>query len=69
MAWSSKKQRNISLSYPNNEYKALCNTIYEVIWPSRVLEDAREVQETPIIIKCDNQSTIKLANNIVYHTI
>jgi len=69
MAWSSKKQPTIYLSYTNYEYKALYSTIYEVIWPSRVLEDAREVQKTPIIIKCDNQSTIKLANNLVYHAI
>jgi hypothetical protein len=26
-----------------------------------------EEQKMPMIIKCDNQSSIKLANNLVYH--
>ena len=49
------------------EYKALCITTYEAIWIWSILEDMGENQEEPTAIKCDNQSSIKLENNLVYH--
>ena len=33
----------------------------------RILEDMGEEQKAPIVINCDNQSSIKLANNPMYH--
>jgi hypothetical protein len=33
----------------------------------RILEEVGEEHMTPTIIKCDNQSSIKLTNNPVYH--
>lgn len=41
------------------------------MWSSiarRILEDVGQTQQVPTIIKCDNQSTIKLTNNPIYHT-
>lgn len=67
MSWSSKKQPTISLSSTEAEYKDLWNSTCEEIWLRRILEDVGEENKGPVVIKCYNQSSIKLANNILYH--
>eukprot|EP00253_Pinus_taeda_P003621 PITA_03621 len=67
VSWSSKKQATFSLSSIGAEYKALCSATYEVIWLRRILEYVGEGQQEPTVIRCDNQSTIKLGNNPVCH--
>lgn len=67
MSWSSKKQPTVSLSSIEAEYKALCSATCEAVWLRRILEDVGNKPMKPTIIKCDNQSTIKLAHNPVYH--
>ena len=67
MSWSNKKQPTVSLSSTKAEYKALCSATCETIWLRRILEDVGEEQKAPTVIKCDNQSCIKLANNPMYH--
>lgn len=57
----------MSLSSTKEEYKELCGSTYEVVWLTRVLEYVEEKQEGPTVIKCENQSSIKLANNPMYH--
>jgi len=67
ISWSSKKQATISLSSTEAEYKALFSSTCEAIWLRRILEDVGEGQQEPTVIRCDNQSTIKLGNNLVCH--
>ena len=67
VSWSSKKQPTVSLSSTEAEYKALCAATCEAIWLRRLLQDVGEEQKEPTMIKCDNQSSIKLANNLIYH--
>ena len=67
ISWNSKKQPTVSLSSTEAEYKALCSATCEAIWLRRILEDVGETQQAPTVIRCDNQSTIKLANNPIYH--
>jgi hypothetical protein len=50
------------------EYKALCGETCEIVWSKRLLQDVGEEQRKATIIKCDNQSSIKLENNPVYHS-
>jgi hypothetical protein len=68
VSWSSKKQPTISFSSTEAEYKVLCATTCEVVWLRRLLRDVGEEQRKATIIKCDNQSSIKLENNPVYHS-
>ena len=63
VSWNSEKQPSVSLSSTKAEYKALCNATCEVVWLRRILEDIGKQQINPTILKCDNQSTIKLAHN------
>ena len=65
--WSNKKQSIVSLSSTETKYKALCNATCEVVWLRRILEDIDKKQINPTILKCDNQNTIKLAHNPIYH--
>lgn len=67
VSWSSKKQRTVSLSSIEREYKALCTTTCEAVWLRRVLQDIGEEQMKATMIKCDNQSSIKLENNPIFH--
>ena len=67
VSWTSKKQPTIYLSSTEAEYKVLCSATCEAIWIKRILEDMGQKQDRPTSIKCDNQSTIKMANNPIYH--
>ena len=67
VSWSSKKQPTVSLSSTEAEYKALCAATCEVVWLRRLLQDVGEEQNEPTMIKCDNQSSIKLENNMIFH--
>ena len=67
VSWSSKKQPTISLSSIEAKYKALCNATCEVVWLRRILEYIGNKQIGPTILKCDNQSSIKLTHDSIYH--
>lgn len=45
----------------------MCAVKCEFIWLRRLLHDAREEKKEVTVIKCDNQSSIKLVNNPVFH--
>jgi hypothetical protein len=68
VSWSSKKKPIVSLSSTEEEYKALCEATCEAVWLRRVLQDIGKEQKELTMIKCDNQSSIKLANNPIYHS-
>ena len=67
VSWSNKKKHTISLSSTEAEYKSLCATTCEAIWLRRLLQDVGEEKKEPTMIKCDNQSSIKLTNNPIFH--
>jgi len=60
-------QSVVSLSSIEAEYQAVGETAYEAIWLRRLLHDIEEDQRDATMIKCDNQSSIKLAKNLVFH--
>eukprot|EP00253_Pinus_taeda_P029530 PITA_29530 len=66
ITWSNKNQNTISLSSVEAEYQAMCATICEAVWLRRLLLDAGKEQKVATMIKCDNQCSIKLANNLVF---
>eukprot|EP00253_Pinus_taeda_P023854 PITA_23854 len=67
IACSNKKQSTIALSSCEAEYQALCAATCEAIWLIILLNHSREEQKESTIIKTDNQSTIQLAYNPVFH--
>jgi hypothetical protein len=55
------------LSSTKAEYKALCATTCEAVWLRRLLQDVGEERKEPTMIRCDNQSSINIAKNLIFH--
>ena len=68
VSWSSKKKSSISLSTAEAEYIVLVACCTQVIWMKQTLEDLLVKYEHPIIINCDNTSTINMSKNLVMHS-
>jgi len=66
VSWSSKKQPTVALSSTEAEYGSVTITACEVIWLQKLLSDLGQSVNAPIVIYCDNMSTILIANP-VYH--
>lgn len=61
--WSSRLQRTVSTSTTEAEYNAMSDITKETIWARGLLDEIAVKQEKPTTIFCDNQSTLKIANN------
>jgi len=63
----SKKQNVVSSSFVEAEYKAMTSLICELICVKGFLKqlDFREIQ--PMEMYCDNQDTLPMASNPVFH--
>eukprot|EP00253_Pinus_taeda_P023664 PITA_23664 len=66
ITWSSKKHNTVSLSSAKAEYQSMCAATCEAIWLQRLLWDVREEHKVGTTIRCDNKSSIMLANNLVF---
>ncbi|KAI0526988.1 hypothetical protein KFK09_002584 [Dendrobium nobile] len=67
VSWTVKKQTTVSRSSTESEYRALAAATADTIWLKRLLGDFNIQHDTPVVIFCDNMSTIALANNPVFH--
>jgi hypothetical protein len=67
VSWSSKKQPTVALSSTKAEYRSVAIATCEVLWLQKLLSDLGVLVDAPIVIYCDNISSILLANNPVYH--
>ena len=66
ISWSSKLQRTVALSTAEAEYMALTEICKEMIWLRRLLKDIEWDQSVPLVLE-DNQSTISISKNDIYH--
>jgi hypothetical protein len=64
--WTSKRQISTSLSTTEAEYIAASEASKEAIWTSGLLSELSFVFDTPCLY-CDNQSTLSLINNPMFH--
>jgi hypothetical protein len=67
ISWSSKKQPRVALSSTEVEYKGVTIAACEVVWLQKLLSYLGQSMDAPIVIYCDNISSILLANNLIYH--
>lgn len=67
ISWNSKKQSSTSRSSCESEYRALAQCSCEAIWIRRLLQELKILDTKPTTLYCDNQSTIKLSYNPVFH--
>src|SRR5687768_5867092 len=61
----SQKQRSVAVSTTEAEYMALSLTARQAIWYRHAFQQLKLT--VPILLKCDNQSGIKLAENPILH--
>lgn len=67
VSWCCRQQRSTALSTAEAEYVAASAAAQEAMWLSAHLQELGYPQQ-PIIINCDNQSAIAIADNPVQHT-
>jgi hypothetical protein len=67
VSWCSRKQSSVSLSTAEAEYIALSVTVHEAVWLRKLLNDLFDHEMDPTTINCDNQSSVKLSENPVFH--
>lgn len=66
ISWCSRKQATVALSTAEAEYMSMSSATQEALWLQQLHAELGQQQASPIIINCDNQSAIKLANNDCY---
>ncbi|MCO5609077.1 hypothetical protein L7F22_063299 [Adiantum nelumboides] len=67
ITWSSKKQPTVALSSTEVEYRGAAMAACEVAWLELLLGDLGIQVQRPVVIHCDNLSSIQLARNPVFH--
>jgi hypothetical protein len=67
ISWQSRKQSSIALSTAEAEYIAACSASCEAIWIRNLLTGLFDLEMRAIVILCDNQSCIKMIENLVFH--
>nr|KYP71896.1 Copia protein [Cajanus cajan] len=67
ISWKSQKQATVSRSSFEVEYQALANATCELQWLTYLLEDFGVSFLCPAFLYCDNQSTLHIAANPMFH--
>lgn len=65
--WSSKKQKVVSLSSTEAEYRSLSQAATELVWIRNLFEEIGIKMTTCPVIWCDNMSAGALSSNPVFH--
>jgi len=67
VTWKSKKQKVVSCSSAEAEYRAMLKLTNELVWIKGILKHLSIEQSTPMTMHCDNQAAIHIATNSVFH--
>jgi hypothetical protein len=67
ITWKSKKQSTVALSSTEAEYIALAEAGREACWLRTLYDELGYTQESPNIIKGDNDGAIAMARNPQFH--
>ncbi|GAA0155151.1 transmembrane signal receptor [Lithospermum erythrorhizon] len=65
--WKSKKQVTVARSSAEAEYKAMATVTCELIWLKGLLQSLGIRHTRPMQLRCDSQSALYLAQNLVFH--
>ncbi|KAE8686002.1 putative zinc ion binding protein [Hibiscus syriacus] len=67
VTWCPKKQRKISRSTMEAEYKSVADTVADITWIQALLADHGIQQNHTPVVWCDNTSAVAMSANPVYH--
>jgi hypothetical protein len=68
ISWKSQRQHTVATSSTEAEYMALYSAVQESIWLRRILKELKQLKDLPTMIYQDNQGTIALAKNPIFHS-
>ncbi|CAL9017645.1 unnamed protein product [Prunus brigantina] len=67
VTWRSKKQKVVSRSSAEAEYRGMAQGVCELLWLRRLLRDLGFGPQKPMDLYCDNKAAIAIAHNPVQH--
>ena len=67
ISWFSRKQSCVALSTTKAKYVVACSASSESVWLRKILSDLFDLQLDATCMYCDNQSCVKLSENLVFH--
>ncbi|KAI5330217.1 hypothetical protein L3X38_029615 [Prunus dulcis] len=68
ISWSAKKQRTVSRSSAEAEYRAPAHACANTIWIQSLLHELHFSLSKPVLLHCDNLSATYMAANPVFHS-
>lgn len=68
ISWESRKQKTVALSTTEAEYMAMSDCAREAEYLQKFLHELGFDSLRNLVVFCDNQSAINLANNSMYHS-
>lgn len=67
IAWKTKKQKTVSHSSAEAEYRSMAVALRETKWIRRLLKELGAEQKMPTRFFCDSKAAIHIAANPVFH--
>ncbi|KAL5789565.1 hypothetical protein ACOSQ2_004453 [Xanthoceras sorbifolium] len=67
ISWRSKRQKTVSLSSAEAEYRAMTGVCCELTWLRYLLKDLGLSHDEPALLYCDNKAALHIAANPVFH--
>ncbi|RVW76463.1 Retrovirus-related Pol polyprotein from transposon TNT 1-94 [Vitis vinifera] len=67
ISWRSKRQKTVSLSSAEAEYRAMTGACCELTWLRYLLKDLGVLHQEPALLYCDNKAALHIAANPVFH--
>jgi hypothetical protein len=67
ISWCSKRQPTVALSSTEAEYRSAAMAAQKSTWLKQLLKDLHQPTEYQVRIFCDNLSSVRLAENPVFH--
>lgn len=67
VSWKSKKQNVVSRSSAESEYRAMAQSICEIMWINQLLTEVGLKTSMLAKLWCDNQAALHIASNPVFH--
>ena len=67
ISWLSIKQWSVALNTTKVEYITTNVASCEAVWLRKLLAGLFDLELEPTLIYCDNQSCVKLSENLLFH--
>ena len=67
VSWKIKKQGVVSCSSAESEYRAMTQSVCEIMWLHQLLMEVDIKTAVPTKLWCDNQTALHIASNPVFH--